>query len=53
MGLLGAEAVIRYAVRRYIEQGFRPIPMWGVTSSGECLCGGLDARGKPCRAGKH
>ena len=45
--------VLRAAVQNYIEHGFRPVPMWGVDPSGVCGCGGLDARGNPCRAGKH
>lgn len=42
------------AVQRYISEGFRPMPLWGVDGSGRCLCGGVDRRtGKPCNAGKH
>lgn len=46
--------MIREAVERYISEGFRPMPLWGVDSQGRCLCGGVDRRtGKPCNAGKH
>lgn len=44
---------LRAAVRDYLEQGFRPIPMWGVDPSGVCRCGGTLPKGAPCRAGKH
>lgn len=40
--------VTRDAVRRYIDFGLRPMPMWGVDFRGQCLCGSAD-----CRAGKH
>lgn len=40
-------------VARYIEQGFCPMPMWGVDDVGVCRCGGLLPDGKPCRPGKH
>ena len=42
------------AARFYLDQGFRAIPMWGVTPDGRCLCGGIDPRTrKPCNPGKH
>ncbi len=45
---------VREAVARYLTQGFRPLPMWGVDDRGECRCGGIDPRTrKPCNAGKH
>lgn len=44
---------LRADVARYIARGFRPIPMWGVTPDGDCLCGGTLPDGKPCRPGKH
>lgn len=44
---------VQLAVRQYITQGFRPVPMWGVDAAGQCLCGGRLPDGKECRAGKH
>jgi hypothetical protein len=44
---------IHAAVRRYVQHGFRPIPMWGVDASGRCRCGGRLPNGTECRAGKH
>lgn len=41
-------------VQRYTALGLRPLPMWGVTAKGECLCGGWgQRRGVPCNPGKH
>lgn len=44
---------VRDHVQRYIADGFRPIPMWGVDPSGRCLCGGRLRDGRECRPGKH
>lgn len=44
---------IQQAARQYIEQGFRPVPMWGVQPDGRCCCGGVLPNGRECRAGKH
>lgn len=41
------------AVERYISEGFRPIPMWGVDDQGRCRCGGKLPGGRECRPGKH
>ena len=39
------------AARRYAEQGFRPVPLYGVAPDGRCLCGSTEC--KPRDAGKH
>lgn len=44
---------IQQAARQYIEQGFRPVPMWGMGPDGRCGCGGLLPNGRECRPGKH
>lgn len=41
------------AVQFYLDRGMRPIPMWGVTPDGRCLCGDRLRDGKPCNPGKH
>lgn len=41
-------------VRHYLALDLRPMPMWGVTESGACLCGGWgQRRDRPCNPGKH
>lgn len=47
------DLTISDAVQFYLDQGMRPIPMWGVTRDGRCLCGGRLKDGKPCNPGKH